>query len=54
MYGKDYPTEYIPARPGEYSTTLADYSNAENKLGWKPTEDIKDYINDWLEENKNV
>ena len=54
MFGKDYPKTYIPARPGEYPTTLADYSNAKNKLDWEPEKNIKDYITKWVEENKNV
>ena len=52
MFGKDYPKEYIPERPGEYPETLADFSNAEDKLGWKATKDIDDYITNWVEENK--
>ena len=46
--------EYIPARPGEYPTTLADYSKAKEKLKWIPKKNIKDYITKWVEENKNV
>ena len=34
--------------------TLADASNAREKLGWTPTKDIKDYITNWIKENKNV
>ena len=52
MFGKDYPKEYIPERPGEYPETLADFSNAEDKLGWKATKDIDDYITNWVKENK--
>ena len=44
MFGKDYPKEYIPARKGEYPFTLADYTKANQELGWTPTLDIKDYI----------
>tara|TARA_Y100001963_G_scaffold141857_1_gene210658 strand:- start:190 stop:1050 length:861 start_codon:yes stop_codon:yes gene_type:complete len=54
MFGEDYPKEYIPKRPGEYDMTLADSSNAKEKLGWNPTKNIKDYITKWVEENKNV
>ena len=54
MYGEDYPKEYLPERPGEYDITLADSSNAKEKLGWIPKKDIKDYITNWVEENKNV
>ena len=51
-FGKDYPREYLPERPGEYDMTLADSSNAKEKLGWIPKKDIKDYITKWVEENK--
>ena len=44
MFGEDYPKEYIPARKGEYPFTLADYTKANQELGWTPTLDIKDYI----------
>ena len=54
MYGEDYPKTYLSERPGEYDITLADASNAKEKLGWIPTKDIKDYITNWIEENKNV
>jgi len=54
MFGEDYPREYISERPGEYPETLADFSNAEEKLGWKATKDIENYVTKWLEENKNV
>ena len=52
MFGKDYPKQYIPERPGEYPETLAEFSNAKDKLGWKATKDIDDYINNWIKENK--
>ena len=45
MFGKDYPRTNLPSQPGEYDRTLADYSLAQDVLGWKPTVDIKDYIN---------
>ena len=54
MYGEDYPKTYLPERPGEYDMTLADASNAREKLGWTATKDIKDYITNWIKENKNV
>ena len=44
MFGKDYPKEYIPVRNGEYPFTLADYTKANQELGWHPTKDIKNYI----------
>ena len=46
MFGEDYPKEYIPARKGEYDVTLADYSKANKLLGWKPTLNLKDYVNE--------
>ena len=44
LFGENYPKKYIPARKGEYDVTLADYSKAELKLGWKPKRDLIDYI----------
>ena len=43
MFGQT-KVEYIPARKGEYPFTLADYTKANEELGWKPSLDIKDYI----------
>jgi len=36
--------KYIPARKGEYPTTLCDITKAKEVLGWIPTNDLKDYI----------
>ena len=44
MFGET-EVEYISARPGEYDVTLADYSKAKELLNWKPTLNLKDYIN---------
>jgi len=44
--------KYIPPRPGEYDKTLCDYSKAEKQLGYKPKDNLKKYIKQWLEENK--
>ena len=52
MFGEDYPKEWIAERPGEYPETLADFSNAEEKLGWKAAKDIEDFIINWVKENK--
>lgn len=46
MFGENYPTQYIPARDGEYDYTLADSTKAKELLGWNPTRDIQDYLND--------
>ena len=43
---------YIPPRPGEYNTTLCDYSKTEKELGYKPKGNLEKYIKQWLEENK--
>jgi len=51
MFGKDYPRINLPSQPGEYDRTLADYSLAQDVLGWEPTVDIKDYIKEWLNES---
>ncbi len=45
---------YIPAREGEMRETLADISFTQEKLNWKPTVKINDYISDWLEKNKKL
>ncbi|MBT7895943.1 MAG: hypothetical protein HN564_03000, partial [Flavobacteriales bacterium] len=46
-----YDTEkrYIPARKGEYPTTLCDYSKAKKVLGWIPTRNLEDYISNQTE-----
>ncbi len=49
MFGENYPTEYIPARKGEYDVTLADYSKANKLLGWTPSKNLEDYVNQILE-----
>ena len=43
-------TKYIPARNGEYPFTLCDYSYAHQELGWKPKENLKNYIKGVLNE----
>jgi UDP-glucose 4-epimerase len=43
MFG-DVEIEYLPARPGEYDVTLADYSKAKELLGWHPVRNLDDYI----------
>jgi len=53
MFGKDYPREYLPERPGEYDMTLADSSKAKELLNWNPQINIKDYIEKWLMYNTN-
>ena len=45
MFGQT-EVEYIPARKGEYPFTLADYTKANQELGWTPILDIKDYISE--------
>ena len=49
MYG--YDKKYISKRPGESQITLADISESRQKIGYAPSEDIKDYIQNWL---KNI
>ena len=46
--------EYIPKRPGEAQTTLADISFSKDKLNYSPSEEIQNYIIDWLENIKTV
>ena len=45
-------TKYIPSRPGEYDVTLCDYSKVKSYLGYKPKVNLKDYVKQWLGENK--
>jgi UDP-glucose 4-epimerase len=40
----NHPITYIPARPGEAKTTLADFSKATKILGYNPSRNIKDWI----------
>ena len=46
MFGENYPTKYIPARDGEYPTTLCEDDLANRLLGWKATKNVEDYIKD--------
>ena len=45
MFNDKHPKKYLPERKGEYDTTLADYSKAENELNYKPIYNLIDYIN---------
>ncbi len=49
-FGKDYPTEFIPPRNGEYDKTLCEDTKAHEMLGWNPTINLDDYIKEWLDE----
>lgn len=42
---------YMPARPGEANSTLADCGPMLSHTGWKPKVDLKDYIENWKNEN---
>ena len=46
MFGTSYT--FIPARPGEYDKTLCDYSKALNDLGYNPSENLENYILNWI------
>jgi len=48
----NYRKKYIPARSGEYDVTLCDYSKAGKELGYIPKDNLKQYIKQWMEENK--
>tara|TARA_R110002074_G_scaffold342288_2_gene512836 strand:- start:894 stop:1802 length:909 start_codon:yes stop_codon:yes gene_type:complete len=48
MFG-DYPVEYIPARSGEYPTTLCTSTSADLLLGWSATDKLKDWIKNFVE-----
>lgn len=47
-FGSDYPTEYIPARQGEYPTTLCEDEKTKELLDWNPTKNLDDYIKDFV------
>ena len=47
---KIVPT-YKENKPGEAQETLADYSLAKRKLGWKPKKDLKTWINTFIKQN---
>ena len=53
MFG-DYPVEYIPARKGEYPTTLCTDTKAAELLGWSATDQLKGWIEDFVVFNKNI
>jgi hypothetical protein len=46
MFGEDYPREYIDKRPGEMRSTLCDLGFAYSAVGYKPTRELKDYIDE--------
>mgnify|MGYP003147632687 CR=1 FL=1 len=43
--------KYLPARPGEARTTLADISKTTKETSWLPTRSLEDYVKNWLKEN---
>ena len=49
-FGTEYPKEYIEQRPGEVRETLCTDKKAHELLGWKPTRNILDYIEDFKNE----
>ena len=50
MFG--HTKKYIPARDGEYPTTLCDYSHAKDLLNWIPTKNIHDFIQEFVNNQK--
>ena len=46
MFGEDYPREYIDKRPGEMRSTLCDLGLAYSVVGYQPTRELKDYIDE--------
>ena len=42
LYGGDI--KYIEGRPGDRKTSLADISNAEDKLAWTPKKNLREYV----------
>ena len=51
MFGRNYPKKYIPMRDGEMRTTLCDISEAKEKINYKPTISLNEYIKDWMKNN---
>tara|TARA_Y100001970_G_scaffold291784_1_gene430287 strand:- start:714 stop:1577 length:864 start_codon:yes stop_codon:yes gene_type:complete len=47
-------TKYIPKRPGEAKETLADISFTQDKLGYKPAIDLKDYVSSWIKSREQL
>ncbi len=45
-----HPTVTIPERSGEYDVTLADYSKARDLLDWKPTKNLNEYMEKYINE----
>ena len=45
------PKTYIPARPGEAQTTLADISYTVDTTGWTPTWSLEEYVSQLIKEN---
>lgn len=48
MFGTE--RKYIPARKGEYPSTLCDTSIAKDKIGWIPTRNLEEYIAELIKE----
>jgi len=40
--------EYIPQRPGEARTTLADISETTEKTGWRPIVNLENYVEEFI------
>ena len=47
----DRETAYIPARPGEAQTTLADISHTTAETGWLPSHSLESYVSQFIKEN---
>ena len=47
-------TKYIPKRPGEAQETLADILFSMEKLEYIPQKNLKDYVEQWVEENSII
>ncbi len=44
---------YIPARPGEAKTTLADIESTTSATGWTPQFSLGDYVQEFINSNSN-
>lgn len=52
MFGPQ-EVKYVPKRPGEATITLADTTNSRQKLNWKASINLKDYVHDFIESLKS-
>ncbi len=47
------PVRYIPLRPGEARTSLADISRTKELLGWAPSDRLEEYVSDLINDSRH-